>query len=150
MEFVFCTPKVPYVPSSEDSVRTMVELSGVSPKQKVADLGSGDGRILIAFAKAGAEAHGYEIDANLVLQAENNILKEGVHEKAFVHPGNYWDENLSRYEIIAIYGMTSIMARLQEKLHNELKPGSKIVSNVFTFPHWQPVGKKNSINLYIV
>jgi len=143
-------PKVPFIPSSMETVDIMVELSGAKPGQKVADLGAGDGRIVMAFAKKGVEVHGYEIDADLALKTASKIKEEGLDDKIFIHHADYWQEPLSQYDIITIYGMTSIMGKLEEKLKRELKHGAKIVSNTFTFPTWEPVDKKKNVYLYIV
>ncbi len=143
-------PKVPFVPSSWESVNTMVELSGVKPGQKVADLGSGDGRLLIAFARRGAEVHGYEIDSDLITRAENNVLNEALGDNVFIHFGDYWREDLSPYDVVTIYGLSSIMDRLEAKLGAELKPGAKVVSNVFVFPNLKPDKREDSIYLYTI
>lgn len=101
-------PKIPYFKTSRYRVETMVELAEVKPSDKGADLGSGDGRIVIAFAKAGITMHGYEIDEELKKLAENNIQTENL-TNAFIHSKDFWQEDLSSYDIIcgAGYAITS-------------------------------------------
>lgn len=141
---------VPFVPSSPEHVVTMIELAKIKPNEKSADLGSGDGRIVLEFAKSGAQAHGYEIDKDLILKTESKIMEQKLDDRAFIHWKNYWEEDLSEYNIITIYGMTSIMTKLERKLFNELKPGSRIISNVFEFPTLKPMRVENNVYLYII
>jgi len=126
----------------------MVELAKAQPDEKVADLGTGDGRITIAFAKIGNETHGYEIDADLKKLAEENIKKENL-TNAFIQAKDFWQEDLSKYDIICCYPMPTIMGRLETKLKNELKPGSRVLLNYFPFRHWKAKAIKDNIYLYI-
>lgn len=139
---------IPFVPSAQDRLDTMIELSEVKTGQKSVDLGSGDGRVVIAMAKAGAEAHGYEVNPKLVAEAQKNITEEGLEGKAFIHEMNFWDGDLSDFDVISVYGITSIMDRLEKKCQSELKSGAKVVSNYFTFPDWQPAVVKEKVYLY--
>lgn len=148
--FTSTTIRIPFVPSSHEAVETMIELADIKPGEKAADLGSGDGRVVLALAHAGAQAHGYEIDEALALQAESKIEKENLTGKAFIHKKSYWEEDLSQYNIITIYGMMSVMENLEEKLEKDTKPGTKIVSNIFTFPNWIYAVAKNNVYLYVI
>lgn len=139
---------IPFVPSSTDRLNTMIELSSVKPGQKTLDLGSGDGRVVIAMAKAGAEAHGFEVDPKLIEEARKNIAEEGLEGKAFIYSKNFWDGDLGEYDVVTVYGITSIMGRLEAKLKNELRPNAKVVSNYFTFPNWEPEEVKEKVYLY--
>ena len=141
-------PKIPYFQTSRYRVETMVELAEVKPSDKGADLGSGDGRIVIAFAKAGITMHGYEIDEELKKLAENNIQTENL-TNAFIHSKDFWQEDLSSYDIICCYPMPTIMGRLENKLKQELKPGSRILLNYFPFKYWKEKKVKDNIFLYI-
>ncbi|MGI5828247.1 MAG: SAM-dependent methyltransferase [Patescibacteria group bacterium] len=139
---------IPYVPSSWNRLETMIELCAVKPGQKTADLGSGDGRVVIALAQRGAEAHGFEIEPERVELAKKNIRKAGLEGKAFIHQANFWDVNLSQFDIITVYGITGIMDRLETKLKKELRNGSKVISNYFTFPTWRHKILKDDVYLY--
>lgn len=74
-----------YVPTSEEKIEKMVKLLKIKPGQKVVDLGAGDGRVLVALAKAGAKAYGYEINPYLVSRAIKNIQKAKLADKAFIY-----------------------------------------------------------------
>jgi cyclopropane fatty-acyl-phospholipid synthase-like methyltransferase len=139
---------VPFVPSSWERLDSMVELADAKPGEKSIDLGSGDGRVVIALAKLGVMAFGYEVDPELVKKALNNIKEANLDGNAFIICTNYWEENLSEYDLITIYGITSIMPRLEEKLKKELKPGARVVSNFFTFPSWDPAVEKGDVYVY--
>lgn len=139
---------LPYVPTKQKTVEKIVELSAVLPGEKIADLGSGDGRILIEFAKKGIEAHGYEINPLLVWHSRRNIRKNGLQDKAFVHYKNFWKQDFSSYDVIVIYGIGYIMKKLEEKLAKELKSGARIISSAFEFPKWKARISGNGLFLY--
>lgn len=142
------TPPIPYFQTSRYRVATMVELAKPQLGEKVADLGSGDGRIVIAFAQTGIETHGYEIDDQLRKLSEEKIAKAGL-ANAHIYNKDFWQEDLSKYDIIACYPMPTVMNRLERKLREELKPGARIVLNYFPFNHWKEKTKKDNIYLYI-
>ncbi|EKD65056.1 MAG: hypothetical protein ACD_50C00204G0002 [uncultured bacterium] len=138
----------PFVPASRKNVETMVQLTGVAKGDKTVDLGSGDGRVVIAMAKQGVIAHGYEINPFLVLWSRLMILKNGLRGKAFIHWGSFWQVDLSSYDIVTLYGISYIMGKFEEKLKRELKPGAKVASNIFKFPSWRHLKEKNGVYLY--
>lgn len=138
----------PYVPTKQKAVQKMIDLAGIKPGQKAVDLGSGDGRIVIAFAQAGADSHGYEINPLLVWWSRWKIRKAGLEGKAFVHQKSFWNEDLSSYDVVALFGVRYIMKELGQKLEKELKSGAKIVSYGFSFPGWQYKDKGEGVLLY--
>lgn len=140
---------VPYVPSSWDNLEVMLKLAKVKAGQSSADLGAGDGRVVVAFAKAGAKAHGFEIDPSRVKLGRRNIEQEGLTDRGFIHHSNFWDEDLGKFDIITVYGIGNIMGKLEMKLRKEAKIGCKVISNSFTFPNWQYITKKDNVFLYV-
>lgn len=138
----------PYVPIPKNGLDKMIEFADIKPGQKTVDLGSGDGRIIIALAKAGAIVHGYEINPLLVLWTMRKIKKEGLEGKAFVYLKSFWDVDLSSYDVVTLFGIRKIMGRLREKLDKELKPGAKIISFGFSFSGWQYLKKEQATFLY--
>ena len=138
----------PYVPSRNTSVENMMKMGEIGPGQKVADLGSGDGRVVIAMARRGAEAHGYDNDPLLILLARRNIRRAGLSGKAFIHWKNLWKTDLSSFNAITVYGIPYMMKPLKEKLRKEMRPGSKVISNAFPFPQWQEDAKNEGVYLY--
>lgn len=139
---------IPYVSSLPERIETIFELIEVTTGQKSVDLGAGDGRVVIEFAKRELDAIGFEIDPNLVKLANKNIKEAGLEGKAFVYEKDFWDEDFSKYDVITIYGITDIMKRLEEKFEKELKPGTIVVSNGFRLPYWEPFAKKKFVYAY--
>jgi protein-L-isoaspartate O-methyltransferase len=137
-----------YLPTHKRTVGKMIELAEVKSGDVAVDLGSGDGRLVIALAKAGAEAHGYEINPLLVFLARKKIRKAGLQNKAFIHLKNFWKEDFSRFNIITIFGISFAMEPLEKKFKKELKTGTRIISNVYTFPNWQYEKKEDTAFLY--
>ncbi len=140
----------PFLPSFRQSVAKMIEFADIQPGDKAVDLGSGEGRIVIALAKKGIEAHGYEINPVLVIWSWVNVVLSGTYGKAHIHWGNFWSKDLSQFTIVTLFGLTKIMPELEKKLSGELKPGARVVSNVFTFPGWTPSDKEGEIFKYTI
>lgn len=139
----------PPVPSTKMAVETMVRFAQIKPGEIAADPGTGDGRIAIALVKAGArEAHGFEINPLLVLWARCNVLKAGLRGRVFIHWKDFWFQDFSKFDVVAIFGMNFIMRKIEPRLKRELKPGSRVVSNVFQFPNWPPERHENGVYLY--
>lgn len=139
-----------FFPTRPENVETIVRLAKIKPGEKAADLGSGDGRIVIALARAGAEAHGYEINPILVWKSRAAIRQAGLEGRAFVHWRSFWGADLSPYAVIAVYGIPYIMRALEKKLSRELKAGSRVVSNIYKFPSWAgAMHAEGGVYLYI-
>ncbi len=138
----------PFVPTSRRRVRAMLELAKPQAGELWIDLGSGDGRLIIAAAKAGARAIGYEIHPYLVLWTKLKIYLSGLGDRAEVRLANFWPVDLSGADIISVYFIPEKMGRLQKKLEAELKPGCRVVSNAFSFPNWTPLAEIDRVKLY--
>ena len=138
----------PFVPTHSDRVSTMVKLAEIRPGEQALDLGSGDGRLVMAMARAGAIAHGYEINPLLVWWSRYRIYKAGLSGRAFVHWGNFWTKNFADFDVITVFGIGRIMGELEAKLRQELAPGARVISYVFAFPTWRPVLKDGAIFVY--
>lgn len=139
-----------YVPSEHATARKMVQLSGVTTGDAIADLGSGDGRILIEAASRGANAHGSEINADLVAQSQDTIADTGQSSRAQVTQQSFWDEDLGKYAAITVFQSSKVMAELEEKVLRECKKGTTIVSNRWKFPNLTPVYTSGVIFVYTV
>jgi hypothetical protein len=137
-----------YDPSSENETRMMADLADVRRGEKAADLGSGDGRVVIALALKGAEAHGYEINPVLVFVSRSNIRKAGLAGRAFIHWRTFWRKDLSRYALITVFQVGFVMARLEAKLSRELAPGARVVSHYWRFPGLSPERTQGNIYRY--
>jgi protein-L-isoaspartate O-methyltransferase len=137
-----------YLPTTPVNVEKMVALADIRPGQSVVDLGSGDGRLLIACARRGSRAEGYEINPFLVIRSRRAIRKAGLQNLAVVHWKSFWHADFARFDVVMLYGITYIMEGLQKKFIRELNPGAKIVSNVFQFPGWRPIAEDGNVFLY--
>ena len=117
----------------------MLKIAKVGPKDLVYDLGSGDGRIVIAAAKRhGARAVGVDIDPARVKEARENARKAGVAARAEFREADLFQVDLSPATVVTLYLLPSINLKLRPKLLAELKPGTRIVSHGFDMGDWQP------------
>jgi len=130
---------VPYYPTPPQVVEAMLKLADVGPKDYVIDLGSGDGRILIAAARSrGARGLGVEIDAVLVDTARDMARRAGVADRVKFIEENLFTTELDRATVLAMYLYPRVMAQLQPRLFAELRPGARIVSHEFAMEGWAP------------
>lgn len=159
-------PYIPYFQTSRYRVATMIDLANIKPGEKAADLGTGDGRIAIALSFAGAIVDAYELDDERITEAKENIeatlsflTSRKQYASSEVKPNrevkpptilkkDFWFEDLSKYSIICCYPMPTIMGRLEKKLRDELRPGSRVLLNYFPFKHWELEKSKDNIFLY--
>jgi SAM-dependent methyltransferase len=128
---------VPFVPTPENVVDKMIELAGVKKGDVVYDLGSGDGRIVIAAAKRGAKAVGFEIDPDLVAESRANIQKAGVQASAEIRNQDILTVDLSGASVVTMYLLPDVNLKLRPNLQKQLKPGSRIVSHAFDMGDWK-------------
>jgi len=129
---------VPFVPSPQIVVDKMIELAGVKKGDVVYDLGSGDGRIVIAAAKKGARAVGFDIDPDLVAESRANIKKAGVQESAEIRHQDILTVDLSPASVVTMYLLPDVNLKLKPNLLSQLKPGSRVVSHSFDMGDWKP------------
>jgi SAM-dependent methyltransferase len=132
-------PDVVYVPTPPDVVTKMLEMAGVTKDDVVYDLGSGDGRVVIAAAKEfGARGVGVEITPKLVAEARVNAEKAGVADRVRFVEQDLFEADLSEATVVALYLLPALNIKLRPKLLRELKPGSRIVSHNFDMGKWDP------------
>jgi len=129
---------VPFVPSPQVVVDKMVELVGVKQGDVVFDMGSGDGRIVIAAAKRGAKAIGFEIDGDLVKESRENIRNAGVQDLAEIRQQDILTVDFSPASVVTMYLLPDVNLKLKPNLLSQLKPGSRIVSHAFDMGDWKP------------
>ena len=130
---------VPFVPTPPGVVDAMLGLAGIGPEDFVIDLGSGDGRIVIAAAKLrGARGTGVEIDGALVWDARREAQREGVAGRVeFIEQSLFLSE-IGQATVITMYLSPRLMMQLRPRLFAELKPGTRIVSHDFDMESWRP------------
>lgn len=129
----------PYVASPSRVVEMMLDLAKVKPGDTVYDLGSGDGRILIAAAERHAQAIGIEINPKLVAAATDEIARAGLSQRAKVIQGDVLAADFSAATVVTVYMDTGSNAKLRPQLERQLKSGARVVSYDFEIPGWKPV-----------
>jgi precorrin-6B methylase 2 len=127
---------VVWVPTPQELINKMLEIAEVKPDDYVIDLGSGDGRTVIAAAKIGAKALGVEYNPDMVELSKENARKEGVSDKAEFIKGDLYETDLSKATVITMFLLPEINLKLRPRLL-DLKPGTRIVSNTFTMGEWE-------------
>jgi precorrin-6B methylase 2 len=130
---------VVWVPTQQDLVERMLDLAKVTPKDYVIDLGSGDGRTVIAAAKRGAVALGIEYNPDMVELSIRNASKAGVSDKTTFLNADLFESDFSKATVITMFLLPDINMKLRPRLLS-LKPGTRIVSNSFTMEDWQSDG----------
>lgn len=132
---------VPFVPTPHTVVATMLDMADVGPGDYVIDLGSGDGRIVIAAAKRGAIGHGMDLDPQRVSEAEANAAAEGVSDKALFLQGDLFEADMSRATVVTMFLLGTVNMQLKPVLFEQLRPGTRIVSNTFSMGRWEADGR---------
>lgn len=144
----------PYLPSTQVAVEEMLRLADVRASDLVVDLGSGDGRIPITAAVAfGARGYGVDIDPQLVAESNEKARAAGVADRVRFEQRDVFDADIREATVVTLYLLTGLVNRLQPKLMNELKPGTRIVAHDFGFKDWTPdrsVHISKNYHLYIV
>jgi SAM-dependent methyltransferase len=129
---------VVWIPSPDDMVEKMLDMARVTPKDFVIDLGSGDGRNVIAAAKRGAQALGVEYNPDLVELSKQKAAEAGVAERARFVQGDMFQADISRATALVLFLIPSNLEKLMPKFL-ELAPGTRIVSNTYEIGGgWQP------------
>ena len=128
---------VVWVPTSPALVEKMLDLAKVTPQDVVMDLGSGDGRNIIAAAKRGARGVGFEFNPDMVELSRRLAQEAGVADKATFVQGDMYEADISKASVMALFLLPTNLEKLKDKLFN-LRPGSRIVMNTFTVEGWEP------------
>ena len=150
----------PFQPSSNKALGIMVRLAEINKypkgkKIKVADLGSGNGKIVIEYAKLNpkVEAHGFEINPFLAWISRARVKNLGLQGRVFIHRKNFFRQNFKDFDIINSFQINYVMSQMEEKLMKEMKKGAKIISNTWQFPNWKPEKKESyglgNVYLYV-
>lgn len=135
----FRAPDVGFVTTPTDVVAAMLELAEVNDQDTLYDLGAGDGRILIAAARAGvAKAVGIEIDPELVSRSREAIRLAGLESRVHVIRGDIFKQDLTPATVITMYLKPLLNVQLRPQL-DKLRPGTRIVSHHFSMPGAKPV-----------
>lgn len=131
--------RAPFITTPEEVVARMLALAAVGPSDYVVDLGSGDGRIVIAAARLhGARGLGVDLNSTLVRTSRENAQRAGVTHLTQFEVRDVFETDLSRATVITLYLLPSLIDRLQPKLLEEMRPGARIVSHAFPMKGWRP------------
>jgi SAM-dependent methyltransferase len=128
---------VVWVPTPHVLVEKMLDMARVTSQDFVMDLGSGDGRNIIAAAKRGARALGVEYNEDMVKLSQGIAAKEGVSDKAKFVQGDMYEADISQATVLALFLLTENLNKLMPKFI-QMKPGTRIVINGFGIDGWDP------------
>lgn len=163
---------LPYVATKRNKVSTIIDLASIKPGETAVDLGSGDGRLLIAAAKQGALAIGYEINPMLVWITQIKSLIRGyssnevrslnrnssrsartIKGSVKVHRSDLWKAELKTADVIFVYARQGTMQKMEDFVYKNAKRGAQVVVNTDLtkpFPTKKPLKSQNDIYLYRV
>jgi protein-L-isoaspartate O-methyltransferase len=150
----------PYVPTPQTVVKKMLQLGQLKPGEKMFDLGSGDGRIVIMAAKEfKAEAVGVEFDPHLVARSTAAVHKAKLDKTAKIVLGDIFEQDYSSADLITVYLLPESNKKVGPMLEKQLHKGSRVVAHDFGFPGWEPVreevieddgtGRSHTLFLYV-
>jgi SAM-dependent methyltransferase len=129
---------VVWIPTPEDTVEKMLDMAQVTARDFVIDLGSGDGRNVIAAARRGARALGVEFNPDLVALSRRAAAAAGVSGRATFIEGDMFEADISQATVLALFLLPAHLSRLAPKFL-KLKPGTRIVSNTYEIGGgWEP------------
>ena len=126
-----------FLPTASTLVNGMLDLANVTAKDSLVDLGSGDGRLVIAAAQRGAKAHGIEYNPELVERAQRNAAASGVAPRATFEKADIFESDFSQASVVTLFLLPDLNLRLRPTLL-KMKPGTRIVSNTFDMGDWKP------------
>lgn len=128
---------VVWVPTPDALVDRMLTMAQLTPADVHYDLGSGDGRTVIAAAKRGVTAFGVEYNPDMAALATRNAQREGMSERAKFIRGDIFETDFSKATVVTLYLLPGLNMKLRPTLLN-MKPGTRVVSHQFTMEDWQP------------
>lgn len=131
-------PDVPFVPTTDEAVEAMLKLGQVKKTDIVYDLGCGDGRIVIAAAKKfGAHGVGIDINPERIAEAKENARKAGVEGLVRFEENDLFLADFHEATVVTLFLLPAVNLKLRPKLLQDLKPGTRVVSNTFDMGDWK-------------
>ncbi len=128
----------PFVTSPQPIIDRMLQVANLRSGEVLYDLGSGDGRIVVAAARDfGAKAVGVELSEPLVRKARQQVETLGLGGKVEILQGDMMEVDLSQAQVVSLYLLTEANSQLKPKLAKELKNGARVVSLDFKIPGWK-------------
>lgn len=140
----------PYDISRTKSLENIIKLTNPKPDDKIAELGSGDGRVCIALAQKNTKTkiYGFEINPFLVWISKRKIKKFGLQNSIKIFWKSFWKINLSKFNKIIFFQFRSVTSSLEKKFNKELEAGTKIISHNWKLPNWKikkQLGQKHAL-----
>ena len=126
-----------WVPTPLTLIDKMLEMAKLTPSDYLVDLGSGDGRTVIAAAKRGTRALGLEYNPDMVAVSEREAQKAGVTDKASFQRADIFVTDFTRATVVTMYLLPSLNMKLRPQLL-DMKPGTRLVSHAFSMGDWEP------------
>jgi SAM-dependent methyltransferase len=138
----------PFLGSRPEYAAAAFALAELKPGERVLDLGSGDGRLLLAAAAQGAQATGYEINLLLVWWSRFKALVAGQRARVRVHWQDFAKADLAAADLVVLYCTDAAMTRLAERFRQELPAGARVITLRYPIPDWEPVAQNGPAHLY--
>jgi SAM-dependent methyltransferase len=129
---------VPYYVTEPEVVEGMLDMAGVGPGDYLIDLGSGDGRIVIAAARRGAVGHGVDLDPRRNEVANRNALEAGVADRVVFLEQDLFETDFSQATVVTMFLLSAVNLRLRPELLSRLRPGTRVLSHTFDMGDWRP------------
>lgn len=130
---------VPFVPTPQPVVEEMLRLAEPKEGEILFDLGCGDGRIVITAAKKyNVKGIGVDIDPQRIKESNENAAKAGVTDRVKFLEKNLFEMDFSDADILCMYLLTTVNAKLKPKILSDMKPGARVVSHAFDLGDWKP------------
>ena len=140
----------PWLPTRWKKVKLMLILAELQPNEIVYDLGCGDGRVLIMAArKFDAKAVGIEVNFLFYLWCQLLISILGLRNRIKIVYGNFFKYNLHDADVVICYLLQETNDKLEEKLIQELKPNTRVVSNNFKFNNLTSDNEDTDKKIYV-
>jgi len=140
----------PWVPTNRKLVKEILTMAEVKPGELLYDLGSGDGRLVIAAAKDfGANSIGIEIDPFRVFYSRLKIWQYRLEDRVKIIEKNFFNVDLRDADMVVTFLLQATNDKLQKKLESELRPSSRVVSLVFQFKGWEEIKVDKELQVYV-
>lgn len=143
----FAGTDAPYVPTKLNFIPEVLKKAGVAPGKIFYELGSGDGRVVIAAAKLGAEAHGVEQSWLRVWYSRFTARQLGLKNAHFYH-GNIFKRHYFPADVVYIYMLQKAVDRLENQLKKELKKNAMVITQRYHFKNWPEVNTDGEFKIY--
>jgi SAM-dependent methyltransferase len=142
----------PYYPTPETIVEKMLQLGGLKAGEKVFDLGSGDGRIVVTAAREfGVKGIGIDINPKRIAEANANAKQAAVTNLVTFRNEDLFEADIHEASVVTLYLLTTLNLKLRPKLWHDLKPGTRVVSQTFDMGDWKPEKEEmvEGYNIYL-